>query len=126
MPALADLASLMLGAGRRQKVEELLARLDDLPPQGPALAAKLRGVDLAELCITSAATVRAGTPPESAFALPDVPGIGVVVGPAAGERCERCWRVLPEVGHVAGHDELCQRCAEVIDRGALPVVAAAK
>ncbi len=38
--------------------------------------------------------------------------------PLAGARCERCWRVLPEVGHVAGHDDLCGRCAEVIDRGA--------
>jgi isoleucyl-tRNA synthetase len=81
----------------------------------------LRGVDLAELCITSAGTVRAGTPPADAFALPDVAEIGVVVTAAAGGRCERCWRVLPEVGHVAGHEDLCRRCADVLDRGALPV-----
>jgi hypothetical protein len=34
---------------------------------------------------------------------------------------------LPEVGHVPGHDDLCRRCAEVIDRGAgagLPLAAA--
>ena len=58
----------------------------------------LRGVDLAELCITSAGTVEAGAPPEGAFTLPDVAGVGVVVGIAPGDRCERCWRVLPEVG----------------------------
>ena len=42
----------------------------------------LREVDLAELCITSSGTVRAGAPPEGAFTLPDAPGIGVVVRPA--------------------------------------------
>ena len=65
--------------------------------------------------------------PAGAFTLPDVAGVGVVVALAPGERCERCWRVLPEVGHVPGHDDLCQRCAEVIDRGAgagLPLAAA--
>jgi isoleucyl-tRNA synthetase len=85
----------------------------------------LRGVDLPELCITSSGTVRAGNPPDGAFTLPDVPGIGAVVTMAAGTRCERCWRVLPEVGLVAGHADLCRRCAEVLDRGAVPALAAA-
>ncbi len=80
----------------------------------------LREVDLAELCIVSDGIVRAGAPPEGAFTLPEIPGIGVVVMPASGTRCERCWRVLPEVGHVPGHDDLCRRCAEVLDRGAIP------
>jgi isoleucyl-tRNA synthetase len=83
----------------------------------------LGGVDLAELCITSAATVHAAAPPADAFALPEVPEVGVVVTQAAGERCERCWRVLPEVSHVSGHDDLCRRCADVIDRGATPAAA---
>jgi isoleucyl-tRNA synthetase len=87
----------------------------------------LREVDLAELCITSAGTVYAGeeAPPEGAFMLSDVPEIAVVVGRAEGGRCERCWRVLSEIGHVAGHDDLCRRCAGVLDRGAVPVVLAA-
>ncbi len=84
------------------------------------LPAVLAGIDLAELCITSAATARAEPPPDGAFALSDAPGIAVVVTPAEGERCERCWRVLPEVGHVGGHDDLCRRCAEVVDGGAIP------
>ncbi len=79
----------------------------------------VRGIDLAELCITSAATVRPGPVPESAFTLPDITDIGVVVSPAPGERCERCWRVLPEVGCVPGHDDLCRRCAAVVARRAI-------
>jgi len=80
-----------------------------------ATAALLRDVDLAELCITSAGTLQVGAPPEGAFTLPDVPGVGVVVRDAPGDKCERCWRVLPEVGTVPGHADLCRRCAAVID-----------
>jgi isoleucyl-tRNA synthetase len=89
------------------------------------LLAVLRGVDLAELCITSAGTVRAAAPPEAAFMLPEIPEIGVVVAAASGERCERCWRVLPEVGQVAGHDDLCRRCAAVVDGAAMAAAAGA-
>jgi isoleucyl-tRNA synthetase len=74
----------------------------------------LRGVDLAELCITSAGTVASGPVPDDAFTISDLPGIGVRVGLASGERCERCWRVLPEVGPAPEHADLCRRCAEVV------------
>jgi isoleucyl-tRNA synthetase len=74
----------------------------------------LHGVDLAELCITSSGTVTVGAPPEGAFVLADVEGVGVVVTDAPGDKCERCWRVLPEVGTVAGHADLCRRCAGVV------------
>ncbi|HEV2302726.1 MAG TPA: isoleucine--tRNA ligase [Stellaceae bacterium] len=73
----------------------------------------MRGVDLAELCITSSGTVHAGPVPEDAFALPDVPGVGVRVSAAPGVRCERCWRVLPEVGEGLPGD-LCRRCAAAV------------
>ncbi|MBV8889527.1 MAG: isoleucine--tRNA ligase [Alphaproteobacteria bacterium] len=82
----------------------------------------LRGVDLAELCIASAATAQTGPPPADAFTLPDVPDVGVRVSPAPGQRCERCWRVLPEVGHIPDHAELCRRCADVV--GGMPAAAA--
>ncbi|MBV8119812.1 MAG: isoleucine--tRNA ligase [Alphaproteobacteria bacterium] len=76
----------------------------------------VRGVDLAELCITSAGVVRVAVAPEHALRLPDVSEIGVCVSPAVGERCERCWRVLPEVGAVPDHPDLCRRCAAVAAR----------
>ena len=77
-------------------------------------AGLLRDVDLAELCITSAGDVIAAPPPTGAFTLPDLPDIGVVVRDAPGEKCERCWRVLPEVGSVPEHPDLCGRCADVV------------
>jgi isoleucyl-tRNA synthetase len=76
----------------------------------------LRDVDLAELCITSSGTVQPGPLPEDAFTLPDIAEVGVRVSAAPGDRCERCWRVLPEVGEVPGHPDLCRRCAAVVDR----------
>ena len=33
---------------------------------------------------------------------------------AAGTKCARCWRVLPEVGSVAAHPALCLRCADAV------------
>ena len=78
----------------------------------------VRDVDLAELCITSAGTFRSGPVPDDAFTLPDVAEIGARVSAAPGDRCERCWRVLREVGQVPGHADLCRRCAAVVDRGA--------
>jgi len=43
VPRLAELANLLLNLGRTREAEELLGRLETLPPQGPALAARLRG-----------------------------------------------------------------------------------
>jgi hypothetical protein len=42
VPGLAELAGLLLHLGRRREAEELLSRLDGLPPQGPALAQRPR------------------------------------------------------------------------------------
>ena len=35
---------------------------------------------------------------------------------APGNRCERCWKVLPEVGQAPRYTDLCLRCAAVVDR----------
>lgn len=36
----------------------------------------------------------------------------VSVAPAIGSKCVRCWHVLPSVGTVEGHPEICPRCAQ--------------
>jgi isoleucyl-tRNA synthetase len=85
-------------------------------------AAALAGLDLAEICITSAASLRSGPPPADAFVLPDVPGVAVRIAAASGDKCQRCWKVLPEVGEVSGHPDLCRRCADAVEH-ASPVAA---
>ena len=82
-----------------------------------ARAAALDGIDLAEIAITSSIAVSIGPIPGVAFVLPDVSEVGVVFNKAQGEKCARCWRVLPEVAHtVHGQDGLCGRCSDAIAR----------
>jgi isoleucyl-tRNA synthetase len=115
--ALRDLRRVATGAlelerGAKRIGSSLQAAIELYVPAETAVL--LRDVDLAELCITSSGIVMVGAPPEGAFTLADVEGVGVVVTDAPGDKCERCWRVLPEVGTVAGHAELCRRCAGVV------------
>jgi isoleucyl-tRNA synthetase len=76
--------------------------------------AALSGLDLAEIAITSGITLVEAVPPDGAFTLADVPGVGVVVALADGSKCQRCWRVLPEVGRHAEHPTLCGRCVDAV------------
>ena len=89
---------------------------------GGQYADALRGQDLAEIAITSGITIVEEAPPDGAFTLDDVPDVGVVAGLAEGEKCARCWRVLPEVGAHPDHEEVCDRCADAV--GHLPTAAA--
>jgi isoleucyl-tRNA synthetase len=77
--------------------------------------ALLDRLDLAEIAITSAAKVLDSPPPAGAFQLPDLPGVGAVVTLAPGDKCQRCWRILPEVGSAPRHPDLCQRCSDAIE-----------
>ncbi|HWX47671.1 MAG TPA: isoleucine--tRNA ligase [Roseomonas sp.] len=72
----------------------------------------------AELCITSDLTLSDATPPEGAAALEGQPGVAAVFAHAPGEKCARCWRVLPEVGRSAAHPTLCRRCEAVVEAAA--------
>ncbi|MEO0863820.1 MAG: class I tRNA ligase family protein, partial [Pseudomonadota bacterium] len=74
-----------------------------------ALAATLKALPFADICITSQISVTTDPSPAEAFRLPEVPGIGVVFEKAEGAKCARCWKVLPDVGR-HGHDGVCGRC----------------
>jgi len=74
----------------------------------PDLAAVLRTVPMDDICITSGLTVMEGEPQTDAFRLDD-PGLGVVFHAAQGEKCQRCWKILPDVGSHA-HPGVCGRC----------------
>lgn len=41
--------------------------------------------------------------------------VSVVVKPAEGETCDRCWIVTPTVGQDSTHPTLCTRCASVVN-----------
>ena len=77
--------------------------------------ASLESGELADLFITSGVTFADGDAPEGAFRLEDVPGVAVTPAMAEGEKCQRCWKVLQEVGASAAHPEACPRCADAAD-----------
>jgi isoleucyl-tRNA synthetase len=54
--------------------------------------------DLAEVCITSAATLVQDDGPAGAFRLPDVSGVAVVPNLAEGKKCARSWKILTTIG----------------------------
>ncbi|WP_170446940.1 isoleucine--tRNA ligase [Ruegeria arenilitoris] len=65
--------------------------------------------DVDDLCITSGLTVTADPAPAEAFRLPEIEGVGVVFEKAEGAKCQRCWKILPDVGRHA-HPGVCGRC----------------
>ncbi|MBL4739566.1 MAG: isoleucine--tRNA ligase [Sneathiella sp.] len=75
----------------------------------------LEDLPLDDICITSGLTLNDGVAPEGAFALDEVPGVAVVPALAEGNKCDRCWKTLDEVGANAAHESLCGRCADVVD-----------
>ena len=79
-----------------------------------ALAAVVDGVDFAELAITSGISIATGPAPEGVFRLEDVAGVAVTPGLAEGEKCGRCWMILPEVGHQVHRNDLCKRCDDAV------------
>ena len=69
----------------------------------------LGGIEMDDLCITSGLRVTGDPAPAEAFRLPEAEGVGVVFEKAEGEKCQRCWKILPDVGRHA-HAGVCSRC----------------
>ena len=46
--------------------------------------------------------------------LEDVPGVAVIPELAPGNKCERCWQVLPEVGSAPEAPDICNRCVDAV------------
>ncbi|MDR0968526.1 MAG: isoleucine--tRNA ligase [Holosporaceae bacterium] len=63
-----------------------------------------------EIAITSGAKIRNEAIPDGAFTGEN--NIGVVVSPAEGEKCERCWKVCKTLTA----DKICERCRKVLER----------
>jgi isoleucyl-tRNA synthetase len=69
-----------------------------------ALAQVLKGVNMADICITSGFKLESGG--GDAYT--------VSIEKAAGQKCERCWKYTTDVGTAAQHPALCARCAGVV------------
>ncbi|MGV6848758.1 MAG: isoleucine--tRNA ligase [Marinibacterium sp.] len=96
-----------------QRVDKVIGSSLEAAPivhvEEPELRSLLERIDMDDLCITSGLRVSADPAPAEAFRLPEVDGIGVVFEKAEGAKCQRCWKILPDVGR-HGHPGVCGRC----------------
>jgi len=70
--------------------------------------------DLAEVCITSAATLVRDNGPDGAFRLPDVAGVAVVPNLAEGSKCARSWKILTTIGADPEYPDVSPRDAQAL------------
>ncbi|MBS9715860.1 isoleucine--tRNA ligase [Pseudohalocynthiibacter aestuariivivens] len=73
----------------------------------------LKSVAFEDICITSDVVLTKDPSPTEAFRLPEAAGIGVVFEMAEGEKCQRCWKILTDVGNHS-HPGTCARCDEAL------------
>jgi isoleucyl-tRNA synthetase len=73
----------------------------------------LEQMPFADICITSDLTLSTDTAPSDAFTMAEVEGVAVSFVKAEGEKCGRCWKILPDVG-THRHAGVCGRCYEAL------------
>jgi isoleucyl-tRNA synthetase len=71
-------------------------------------------IGMAEIAITSGATVTPGDAPAGAFRLDDVPGVAVEFRPAEGRKCARSWKIQPDVGSDPDYPDVTPRDARAL------------
>lgn len=75
------------------------------------LRALAESVDFDDICIVSKIEIKAGM--SEGFTLDDNPGVAVSFAKAEGKKCQRCWKILPDVGLYA-HPNTCGRCSTAL------------
>ena len=99
---------------REKRIGSSLEAAPDIYIDDKELAAAAKGVDWAEIAITSGAAIKTGTPPAEAFTLDEVEGVAVVPKLAAGRKCARSWRITDDVGADPAYPSLSARDAAAV------------
>ncbi len=73
----------------------------------------LEQMPFADICITSDLTLSTEAAPSDAFTMAEIEGIAVSFVKAEGEKCGRCWKILPDAG-THSHAGVCGRCDEAL------------
>jgi isoleucyl-tRNA synthetase len=73
----------------------------------------LEQMPFADICITSDLTLSTDAAPSDAFTMSEVEGVAVSFVKAEGEKCGRCWKILPDVG-THSHAGVCGRCDDAL------------
>jgi isoleucyl-tRNA synthetase len=110
-----DVVTGALEEKRREKV--IGAALEAAPHvyiDNDVLMAAFDGIDASEVFRTSQAVLSNSMGPEHAFRLEEVKDVSVVVLLAHGQKCQRSWRILPEVGTDPRYPDLSHRDADAV------------
>ncbi|CUI64480.1 isoleucine--tRNA ligase [Cognatishimia activa] len=101
-----------------QRVEKVIGSSLEAAPEvyvaDEALLNLVNSVEFEDVCITSAITVNAGAAPDGAFTMPEVEGVAVVFAKAEGQKCQRSWKILPDVGSDPEFPDVSARDAEAL------------
>jgi isoleucyl-tRNA synthetase len=110
-----ELRRLVTGVLELARADKLIgSSLEAAPVLGVSDAndkALFESIDLAEIAITSTASVELVSGLDGFYTLPDVKGAGAKYAKAQGLKCARCWRVLEET---RPDTLLCNRCTDAI------------
>ena len=68
-------------------------------------------IDLAEIAITSAASVEVAASLDGLYMVPEIKGAAARFVKASGDKCARCWRVLDDT---RADTHLCNRCTDAV------------
>ncbi len=99
---------------REKRIGSSLEASPEIYIADEALRDAFDGLDVAEIMITSGATLKSGNAPAAAFQMPDVAGIGVVPALAEGRKCARSWRIVNDIGSDAEFPDLSARDAAAV------------
>jgi isoleucyl-tRNA synthetase len=78
------------------------------------LFAAMLDIDLAEVAITSAATLVENEGPAAAFRLEEVNGVAVEVRRAQGRKCARSWKISESIGSDPAYPDVTPRDAQAL------------
>ena len=73
-----------------------------------------KGIDMAEVCITSDAKIEGAEGPQDAFRMPEVAGVAVVPVRAEGTKCARSWKISKLVGTDKEYPDVTPRDAQAL------------
>jgi isoleucyl-tRNA synthetase len=99
---------------RDKRIGSSLEAAPEVYVSNAELLAAVRGIDIAEIAITSDARLIEGEGPAGAFCLPEVKGVAVVPSLAEGRKCARSWKVSPEVGEDPDYPDVTLRDAAAL------------
>ena len=106
------------GARERERAQKRIGSSLEAAPivhvADPDLFGAIVDADLAEICITSAATLVEGEGPADAFRLDDVRGVSVLPHRAEGRKCARSWKVSESVGEDPDYPDVTPRDAKAL------------